>query len=1353
MNTNHENGSVTEVPVRKSKNKKRLKRILYFSFLAIVAGFVIFISRGPHISNALKRLILPELETALKQKVIAKKIYVNIFPFFVEAKDLKVFDEDGKRIIYAKRVKGYIQPLRLLSKRISIRRLVIKEPIISTDRERIDDLIKNFKAYLEKESELPFKVKIKVVEVSDGVVSLRDEGLNGLIRISGLRSEVILGKDPRLKMSIKQFDMTKEGLPELTGNMNTSLVIRDDGIEIKDFSIGSYGSEFKGSGLYSRGKLTFKTDADLLVDSLKRLLDLKERKEGKISAKGEIRLEGLQPSALSLHQWKDIFIDLELKGDFYIQTLMEILKVKEKVEGLVDFQGKIKGRLSDISGTAKARLQKGNLFGVEIDSLRCDVTYQNRVMRFNNGNADLYNGKAQANASVTLPHVEHFALNVNFQSIDSKAALKLIGWEPEIPKGKVDGELITSGREFQPSGWFVYKAQGTPSLTLPPRGGGQGWGENVLDRIKNIKGTYSLKDNILFLSGLQLSTPLSDLRAEGSVHIKKKTLDLEGILDTKEVSDLTFPYYNKLKGAGNFSGKISGTFDNPEISGRIDISNASLERYKILSITSDLSYNKNLLNVREMLFTSPGEVHKLKGRINFPEARELFEFSKAAYEMNATIKNADLKEITQIFHKNIPLSGKMNADFKIGGRGKDIEIIGDSRFENTEIYKIPVGSASTSFSYINKELSFKKAMVKQGSSVITAEGRVSSDDKFSFSVSSDKILFKDFGLKKAPENAFISIHSEGRGTFQDPAIMLNGKVYGGIFQGKSLGNGTIYMEIKNRDISLKTSLFDENVNLTGKGNLSDPFPWTAELNIKPGRYDFLLGLFVKEVPEELLFNLSSNVVMRGDKENISASANIDHLSVVLFGYTFSSESNVTVQIDNRKLSFPVFTLRSGDTSFVKIQGGLEIGTEYDVRLEGRSSLLPLKVLSKKVDLLTGEADFAFSLLGKWKDPDIKGDLKISNASLGLKGNYPRISSINGHAYIDEDKFIVEKLTGRIGGGDINVSGLVHFKGFLIKKFSFVSDLNKVTVSLLKDADINFKGSLIYKGTPEAQSINGDIKINSAKYREKIEWKSFLLKTKAKESPKGEVFSFENAELNISIAGDENIYIDNNVTRTSVKVDMALRGTISHPVLFGRLESKDGVFYFRNNEFKILHASADFADPNRLNPVIEILAETDKAGYRIKLNLDGQIEYFNLTLSSDPPLEEMEILSLLTVGNIGKQTKGLEGGIGAGEATSFLAGALQSVFEERLKTVTGLDRIQIDPSISKATGTVETRVTVSKRLLNKRLSVTYSTALGSGTTEEEIIKLEYLLDRNISLIGIRDERGSVGGDIKFRFEFK
>ncbi len=80
-----------------------------------------------------------------------------------------------------------------------------------------------------------------------------------------------------------------------------------------------------------------------------------------------------------------LLLELKLGGDFYVQTLMELLSVTEKIEGLVDFQGEITGPLSNISGKAKARLRKGNLFSVDIDSLTCEVLYQNGVMKFENG--------------------------------------------------------------------------------------------------------------------------------------------------------------------------------------------------------------------------------------------------------------------------------------------------------------------------------------------------------------------------------------------------------------------------------------------------------------------------------------------------------------------------------------------------------------------------------------------------------------------------------------------------------------------------------------------------------------------------------------------------------------------------------------------------------------------------------------------------------------------------------------------------------------------------------------------------------------------------------------------------------
>jgi translocation and assembly module TamB len=1318
----------------KQKRRKKLIRVLYLLFFTIVIGLVLFISRGPHISNALKTLILPELEAAFGQTVLAQKIYINIFPLFIEAKGVKVFDESGNRILSAKRVKGYVELPGLLSKRLSIRKLVIKEPDISTDREKIIEVVKHFKAYLEEERKQAIKVGVKIVEITDGTVSFRDDTLESLIGVSGLKGEVILGKDLRLKMSGKTFDIEKEGWPDLTGDFDTSLVLRNDEIQIKSLKIGSYGSDIKASGFYSKGKGTVIGDIDLLVDSVKRIFGLKQRGEGGISAKGEVRFEGLQ-------QWENISIDLKLKGDFYIQTLMEFLKVKEPLEGIIDFNGEIKGNLSDIAATGKARLKNGTLFGVGVDTLRCDVTYKDKVMRFNNMVAELYRGEARAELSLTLPRVTSFNLAIAFHSIDSRPAFMLIGWEPEIPAGKVDGELVSSGSEFRPEGWFSYtsRVDHTPSTV------------NVLGRIKKIKGHYALRGGLLSLSTLHVSTSLSDLTAEGSVDINKKNLNFTVRLDTKEVSDLTLPFYSGLKGKGNFHGGITGTIDNPGISGSFDIADASVEGYRASRITSRFSYNKNLLNVHELLVMAPEEDHRIRGKIVFPEAKNPFEFSKPVYEMNAAIKNADLGELMKRVSTDPPLKGRLHADFKVGGRESAIEIVGNATIEKAAMYTIPFDSASIAFSYLNNELSFKKAIIRWGTSILTAEGRLSSDGKFSYKAVSDKILIKEIGLERIPVDASLSILSEGHGTVKDPTITLSAKVERGTFKGRSIGSSSIDASIKNREISLHASLFDNKMRLRGKGHLDDPLPWNAEVDIQPGRYDFIYGSVLKDIPEDLSLSFGGHIDMKGDKKHITVSAHISRLTLSLFGYSLSNDFEIKVQVENKRLSLPTFTLKGTDSS-LRCGGDIEIGRAYNLFLEGRSSLVPLKGLSKKIEHLSGEADVSFSIKGKAEKPEMSGYLKISNAALGLKGYQQRISAINGTVSIDKDRIVVKKISGKTGGGDIDLSGLVYYKAFDITRFYFESTFGDITASISKDFVVTFRGNLLYKGTPDAQGISGDIEIKSAKYKEKIEWQKLLLASKTKELPRTEVSGFERAKLNVRISGSDNISIDNNIARAPVTVDIVVKGTVSRPVLLGRLESKEGIFYFRNNEFKVIHASADFVDPNKINPLIELAATTGVSNYTIKLNLEGQLERFNLSLSSDPPLEEMEILSLLTVGYVGKRAKGgVEGGISAGEAASFLTGRVQDVITERVRTITGFERVRIDPSVSKTTGTVGSRVTVSKRLADDRLYVTYTMFVGS--TDEQVLKLEYFLSRNISLIGIRDETGSVGGDIKFRFEFK
>jgi len=341
----------------------------------------------------------------------------------------------------------------------------------------------------------------------------------------------------------------------------------------------------------------------------------------------------------------------------------------------------------------------------------------------------------------------------------------------------------------------------------------------------------------------------------------------------------------------------------------------------------------------------------------------------------------------------------------------------------------------------------------------------------------------------------------------------------------------------------------------------------------------------------------------------------------------------------------------------------------------------------------------------------------------------------------------------VGGGDVAVAGYVSLKAFKVKRFYVEATVDNVTTTPSSNFSVNFGGNILLKGTAEQQNIVGDIRINRAQYKENIEWKSWILKAKTKEVPRAEATTFEHTELNIRITGSEKISVDNNIARAPVRIrgDMILKGTVMHPVLLGRLESNEGYVYFRNNEFKIIHASADFADPNRVKPVFNFTAETAVSGYNIRLTLEGQIDQFTLALTSDPHLDEVDILALLTVGRVGSQMKGIEGGVGAGEATSFVAGPVEDVIEERMRSITGIDRFQVEPTISQTTGTVSPKVTVSKRLVADKVYVTYSNVFGA--TEEQIIKIEYLLSRKVSLIGIYDDTRGVGGDIKFRFEFR
>ncbi len=1328
------------------------KRTAYIAIIIIVVGLLSVAMRGPYISNTLKKLILPELELMTGQKIIAGKIYINIFPLFIEMKDATVFNEKGIKLLTAERVKGYVTLTGLMRRELIISRLLIRHSEVRIGKDELEGILENVRKYLAIERKDAIKVKIRSVVLDNSFFDLHDGEKR--VSIKGGYSEALLADKPSFNLSLRELNLHIPGIPELSGSVDAIFSISKDTVDLKSLKVGAYGSQLKSSGKIGTKPLSgeIKTEIDLLVESVKKVLGLGKRGDGKIKASGTIRAKGFSSIG-------DLSLNLKISGDLYLETLMELLKVNETIAGHVEVEGTFTGPLNKIIVDATANMDDGNLFGVKIDRLKCAINYQDKVMKFTDAHATLYGGSATAEAMINLPVVDYFRFKVLAKHVDSKGLFALIKWDPGIAPGKVDGDIASEGSSFDPHGNFVYSK---------PAGG-----KDVLGRVQTIEGTFSMVDNVIALPRLTISTGASSISAVGSVDLPKNVLYFKANGTTTDVHDLTAPYFTAISGPAAFGTILSGAIEDPVMdlkfrsggdklfTGKLDLPN--LTRPYTISfepVEGNVTYKKDLLIVNNFNAVSSGMTLKALGQISFPKAKHLFDVISPVYDVRINFDKGDLKDLSSMLQGVPPLQGSFSASLSLIGPGELAKVSGDCHLWDIVMpgdYRLDKADAVAAFE--KGAFTFKSLAIKKGPVFLNAKGMVTLDKKYDLSATMknlDLLTVLPANLQEKLKESNLRMISlsdvaiSGHGTFAEPYLKLTGLLqYRDPTREQSSESGTATAELRGKTASLTGNFIDGKIKVRGSASLTENMPWRVDISLLSARTDFLIAGFLRDVPDDLLLNLKGVVSLWGDKNSVNGTLSLDKAYLYGYGYGFTNSKPVSVKLGEGVLSVDSFAMKS-EAAELRLKGDMHLGKSFNLSLDGASSLDLLRSASRNIDVLKGDATFALTLTGAWDKPRMNGKMSVANGAFGLKSLPYRLTSVSASIYADEDRIVLESAKGKISGGDIVLNGTVYLDRFSLKRFFLESKLTGITVSVSRNFWVHFDGDLAYQGSLQNQSVTGDIQLTKARYTERLDWKSWLLQAKRKEGPKLDVGKFGQTGINVRVIGN-NLSIDNNVARAALKMDLILRGTVGQPGLLGRIETINGIVYVRNNEFSVLKGVVDFANPNEINPYFSILAESRIRNYTIRLSLDGSIDKFNAALSSTPVLEESDILSLLAVGDVSKNLKGMEGGIGAAEATSFLTGKLQDVAEDRLKTITGVDRLQIDPSVSTTTGTVSPRVTLSKKLIGDNLYATYSAS--ADVKDGQIMKLEYLLNKNTSLVGVKDAQGGIGADIRFRFSFK
>ncbi len=1267
---------------------------------------------------------------------------INLFPFYVQGKSVKVFDNDGNRLLWITKTRAYIDLMGLLAGKIRIRKLWIYGPQLDISRKELEKVIQNITSYRTKGEKGKFSVTLKNIELSKGDMILNDVEGGQYFKGFGISFDLRSKRTLTANLIINEMMMKFPDLNEIKGNFKGGIRKEKDRIEISDLIVNSSNSSFNAEGyinLTSGGELekgNLNTTAEIDAASVNELFGLKEKKEGLITLNGSV---GLGPGKDS--KWPVFSLDLNTDIHFYLETLMEILHVSPNIQGEVTGQGKITGTIPDIIGQGKAQLNDALFDRLPLDDVDGEISYSNMKFALKDFTSRTFDGSLAGKAHILIPSGT-YSVTADISGINSPEFFEFIRWEAPFPEGKISGNFHLNHDHIS-SVEILADLEYQNSLSL------QG---NLLGRLESIRTALELKNDVLWLDNTLFLSAQSELFLEGTLDFNEQTMNLDLLLETGDVADLTAPDYTRFNAPARFHGKATGPINDPELNGDFEADSGTIHGIPFTKAVTGLKYKISRLNVEQMEIEHEGSKYNASGSIEFRQAKGLFTFNGPYYNANALLEQVDIKPFITASYKDLPVSGLVSGKLSFKGDHDDFISSGDLIIDQSELYGQKVERIEVKTMLDPEKIEFQSLKANEKQSVLEANGQLYFDKRFNVTITSSSLDTCDIQLvHDHPFSSYMSLNVNGSGTIDNPELEFSSNIFRSYWKEKNIGAGKISGNLRNKKLSADGVFMDGKISASARADISNTLKWDADIDIGKGRYDFLLAGLLKDAPDDLSVFLEGNVKLEAEGEKLLVRSQFGLAELYLYGYDFKNDKDIYIELRNKKLTLKSLSLK-GKSSDLYASGTLEIGKDYDINLNGTMDIAPLKSFVPRMEELKGVSDFRVNIKGPWEKPEFMGELILQDAEGSLPDVPYKLGPINGTFEINRNRISFESVSAEFAGGKLVLTGVGYLKNFKLDKLYVTSTLNDIKIRPMEKVNALFDGRLFYETSKKGSILTGNLDIKKAKYGKKVEFDNVLfgLKEIKKRDVKYAAF-LDKTELNIHVTGLDNILIDNNIARTPVNIALTVMGTIDQKGLVGRIEANEGEIYFRSNEFKILDGSSvEFIDPKAITPLFHIIAETYINDYYIKLTLDGTMDRFALSLFSDPPLPEEEILTLLTFGQVKKEVRGIESGLAATEAASILTGDIQDAVEDRFTNITGFERFKVEPHTTQ-TGAFGSKLTVGKRVLEDKLFVIYSTSI--GTTEDHIIKLKYSLHKNVSLVGSRDEIGDTGVDLKYRFEFK
>lgn len=1072
-------------------------------------------------------------------------------------------------------------------------------------------------------------------------------------------------------------------------------------LDVKDITVFSPPSSRRKGSLSG---IVFFSPHDVTIDRL--LIKTRAsflRLSGDISHFEEPRVRLLFTSTVALYEWQ------------------EILPWKRALGGTATVSGEIVGSEDGVDSEGVITVRHFSIDGHEWGDLSSPFSFHQNRLFFPDLAAHLFRGEASGQAEISFPGGPPvYSLSLTFSHIMTDGLSYLFPGGSPIAEKALSGRLEISGERFHLKNVNLHATTSSSSIHLE---GGEGPSGHTV---------------------LSLLIQNQDIREITAIFGPSS---LEGRLHIEATATL------------HHGGDISSAI----VKGKVAVEDMRWRGRPLGSFTSDLFYTGNRLEFSHALLSSRSSLYKARGFISFPLSAD------PSLSITAEVRKGDPNNVIALFYRELPISASADGIITIKGLLHNLTTSYDLRVTKGSVYGVEFERGHITMILTRDRIGFKKVILRSENGTIQGEGEILFSHRFTADLTASRFPLHNINFFKAQVPSFSGIFSgtlRGGGDFQDPQVTARVVVHQATIDRSHYGESVWTGEIKHAVMRLRgSSRPGGHLSFSGGGEigLQRGAPFKATLAFHDLPVTPFLQHFFPASPSEFSSQTTGTVIISGkigDLKSLSVKGRFPAMSLNLAGYQITNEGDLQIEVRGTTFYFPSFRLK-GDQTFLTLSGSFITKEEYNLFLSGEAGLGLFRLVSPDVDYGKGVLYLAVKVSGHWTNPKIRGGLTVQNGVVRSKTFEQPLTITSFSLFFDEQQILLESLEGSVGQGVVKIKGRVDTRGFSLNRYSLLTEITQMPFHLKEGLSAIIDGSLLLQGTQDLKTLKGELVLQKASYEKRVELKKWLLelsRLRQRVEKKEKIPFIGEMLLNVHLVGNKNIWFNNNLGRIPLEVDLFLKGTVNSPVILGRIQAKSGSLFFRRNDFTVLSGSLDFFDPEKTVPFLDFKAKTavrkynvferTSQSYEIVVGLSGTGEKFDLSLSSDPPLSETDILGLLTVGKTAEEISQSSKEVGAAEATSLL---VEEIVGEQIKELTGVNRFQVDPYYSSTRATSGPRLTVEKRVLNDRLSIIYSYVI--DPSEDQLIKLEYSFTRNVSLVGEKDELGRVGGEIKFRFEFK